>query len=382
MEIFPFARFDASCPWNNALNAQDLPDAKPNNSPRPNFQGRARQASQIFAGSLVAWGRRLSLRSPLLSRVGASAIALNAIPLGVSAEHLLGGAIGAISKDGALANWATHVLFTGAPPGFAVPAMAGSLLGLFGLDLAIQFVGFLVSVTWKTERHYDLTGSLTFGTLSLLSLASQSLPSWRQRLLSGMQVTWAARLGSFLFYRILKDRSDRRFDDAKKKPAKMFVFWLVQGLWVFMTALPVLLLNNVEDKTATNLEWSDALGVAMWLVGIALETTADIQKMRFKDNPANKGKWIDSGLWRLSRHPNYFGEMLLQAGMCVTAAAALRSRPELLAASAAGPAFVTFLLLFVSGVPLLEEAADKKWGGDAAYQAYKRRTPCIVPWLR
>lgn len=121
-------------------------------------------------------------------------------------------------------------------------------------------------------------------------------------------------------------------------------------------------------------------GFAVWLTGFTVEATADAQKSAFKAVPSNHGKFIDTGLWSLARHPNYGGEITLWWGGLIIAAGGLRGGA--LVAACLGPAFVTFLLTKVSGVPLLERAARKRWGGDAAYAAYRERTRLLLPLPR
>jgi steroid 5-alpha reductase family enzyme len=119
--------------------------------------------------------------------------------------------------------------------------------------------------------------------------------------------------------------------------------------------------------------------LAVWLFGVVFETTADFQKYKFKKDPANKGKFIDVGLWSVSRHPNYFGEIAVWLGVCGVAMSSASVGVSL--ASVASPLFVTFLLTKVSGIPILEKSADERWGDEAKYAEYKKNTPCLVPRL-
>ena len=120
------------------------------------------------------------------------------------------------------------------------------------------------------------------------------------------------------------------------------------------------------------------VGFLVWAVGFAIEVVADSQKSRFSANPDNKGKFIQTGLWSRSRHPNYFGEIMLWIGVAIIALPVLRGWQWVALIS---PVFVTLLLTRVSGVPLLEKKADKKWGGQADYESYKKRTPELIPRL-
>jgi steroid 5-alpha reductase family enzyme len=120
-------------------------------------------------------------------------------------------------------------------------------------------------------------------------------------------------------------------------------------------------------------------GVAVFLAGLCIEAVADKQKFAFNSLKQNKGKWIDTGIWRASRHPNYLGEMLVWWGMFMVVLASLSGVNILWAALS--PLYIMSLLLFVSGVPLLEKSADKKWGKDKAYKLYKNEVPVLVPTL-
>eukprot|EP00128_Syssomonas_multiformis_P006237 Colp12_sorted_trinity150504_noHs@750 len=191
-----------------------------------------------------------------------------------------------------------------------------------------------------------------------------------------MVLLWAFRLGSFLFTRILKDGRDTRFEKIKPNPVRFLVAWTIQGLWVFLTALPV----YIVDTSANNPELSaiDYAGWAIWVVGWLFEVVADRQKSAFRADPKNKNKFITTGLWSISRHPNYFGEIVLWWGIFIAATPVLQGFQYLAILS---PLFVMFLLNRVSGVPLLEKKADKEWGDNPEYKAYKQRTPVLIPFM-
>jgi len=189
-----------------------------------------------------------------------------------------------------------------------------------------------------------------------------------------MVVIWAVRLGSYLFLRIRKAGADKRFDDIKPSFPRFLNTWTLQALWVTLTLAAALAAITSTQRVA--LGTVTAIGLVVWVVGIGLEAAADAQKSRFRADPANKGRFIHSGLWSWSRHPNYFGEILLWVGVAVVALPVLRGWQWVTLIS---PVFVALLLLRVSGVPMLEKAADEKWGGQADYEAYKARTPVLVP---
>ncbi|KAL6756268.1 hypothetical protein V8C86DRAFT_2652536 [Haematococcus lacustris] len=251
-------------------------------------------------------------------------------------------------------------------------------MGLGGwvlVDLALNWGGWALAAALKTERFYDLVGSLSFVTLTIGSLALAGPITARKLLVSCMVGLWAGRLGSYLVARVHKVGKDSRFDEVKHQPAMFLFYWTMQALWVFITLTPVLLINTAT--VAKPLAWFDAPGVCLWASGLMLEAVADWQKDQWRAKPQNKGRFITTGLWGISRHPNYLGEMMLWWGVFFTCVAGF-SKPQHLA-SVASPLFVMLLLRYVSGVPILERQADQRWGSEAEYQAYKASTPVLVP---
>ena len=254
------------------------------------------------------------------------------------------------------------------------------------LDVAVQLAGWAVSVTLKTDKLYDFTASCTYVALALLSFflgTTTTTSSPRQIAATVMLTLWAARLGAFLLFRVLKLGGDSRFEEALKKPLLFLVYWLMQALWIFATASGTLWLNGTVGGGGSGLKPTDVIGPLLFLVGFATEAVADLQKLQFRlAVPSNKGKFIDQGLWSLSRYPNYFGEIVLQCGLWLLCVPSFgRSAAGWL--TVLGPVFVAFLLLFVSGIPLQEAQAKQRWGeGDAAYQAYRKRTRLLVPLPR
>ena len=243
-----------------------------------------------------------------------------------------------------------------------------------GTAILLQWLVFVPAYRLRTERFYDLTGSLTYIALTALALGLGPAADTRSMLLGVMVVAWAGRLGLFLFTRILADGVDRRFDEIRGSFVRFFVAWTLQGVWVCFTAGAAL--AAITGGHRAPLGVLDAIGLAMWSVGFAIEAVADQQKRRFKSRPENAGRFIATGLWAWSRHPNYFGEILLWTGVALVALPALEGWQLVTLAS---PLFVTFLITRVSGVPLLEQRADARWGDDPEYRAYKARTPVLVP---
>ncbi len=242
------------------------------------------------------------------------------------------------------------------------------------LAFALQWLAYIPAYLRQTERFYDLTGSITYISCTLLAVILCAATDPRSLLLAGFILVWAARLGSFLYKRIHQDGSDSRFDQIKPNPLRFFVTWSLQGLWVLLTAACAW---AAITATPVALSALDGLGIALWLAGFAIEVTADRQKRQFRAE-AGADAFIQSGLWARSRHPNYVGEILLWFGIALLALPALQGWQLLTLVS---PLFVYLLLTRVSGVPLLEKKADQRWGGQADYEAYKERTPVLVPRL-
>lgn len=244
-----------------------------------------------------------------------------------------------------------------------------------GISFLVNWIAFVPAYLLQTEHFYDLTGSLTH--LSLVGLAftlgggSADPRAW---LLGGLVVIWATRLGSFLFLRIRKDGSDDRFERIKPSFLRFLMAWTLQGLWVFLTLACAL--AAITSTGARPLGAAALFGGLLWLVGFGIEVASDHQKRVFRADPAHRGRFVTTGLWAWSRHPNYFGEITLWLGIAIIALPALSGWQLVTLIS---PLFVTLLLTRVSGIPLLEARADERWGGEAAYEAYKARTPVLVP---
>jgi steroid 5-alpha reductase family enzyme len=207
-----------------------------------------------------------------------------------------------------------------------------------------------------------------------LAVLLSPLTDGRSILLLLLVVIWAVRLGSFLFQRIHKAGKDARFDEIKPSFIRFLNTWTLQGLWVTFTLAAAL--AAITTTTRKELGLFALIGFLIWVFGFAIEVVADIQKSRFRANPENKGKFIHTGLWARSRHPNYFGEIVVWIGVAIIALPILRGWQWVTLIS---PVFVTLLLTRISGVPILEKKADKRWGGQEDYEAYKKRTPVLIP---
>jgi steroid 5-alpha reductase family enzyme len=242
------------------------------------------------------------------------------------------------------------------------------------LAYVINWLVFVPSNRAQTERYYDLTGSLTYITITAVALLLSDDLDARAVIVAAMVGVWAVRLGSFLFRRVRRDGRDGRFDHIKIDPIRFFMTWTLQGLWVLLTVACALAIITGSERRSIG--WVAIVGMAVWVAGFAIEVVADQQKSAFKKNPANQGRFITSGLWAWSRHPNYFGEITLWTGIAIIALPVLSGWQWVTLVS---PVFVYLLITRVSGIPMLEARAAKRWDDDEEFQAYTRTTPVLIP---
>ena len=275
------------------------------------------------------------------------------------------GVMGGALLVAAAVSWAGG---QGGAEAFGFPVM----MHCAALAFAVQWVAFLPAYWKQTERFYDLVGSLTYVMVTALALAWSRPTDPRSTILGVLIVVWAARLGSFLFRRIAVAGSDPRFDDIKPSASRFLLAWTLQGLWVFLTLCAALAaITTLEPSKVGVLDFA---GLMIWAIGFAIEVIADWQKSRFRaDHP---GRFVNTGLWRWSQHPNYFGEIVLWTGIAVIAASTLRGWQWVTMIS---PFFVAFLLTRVSGIPLLDKRAEERWGSDPEYRRYREETPALIP---
>ena len=239
----------------------------------------------------------------------------------------------------------------------------------------LQWIVFIPSYFLSTEHFFDLTGSVTFITVSILAFLMNDSKNLRQFIVLVLIMIWALRLGSFLFLRIRKAGEDSRFTIIKKDFLVFFLTWNLQGLWVLFTlfgALTILTSNNNQ-----NFGILDIIGILIWIIGFVIEVVSDRQKSEFKSHESNDGKFIQSGLWKYSRHPNYFGEILIWTGIAIIGISVYSGFGWL---GLISPFFVFVMLNYISGVRLLEKQAEERWGGNDLYQSYKSKTPVLFPY--
>lgn len=268
---------------------------------------------------------------------------------------------------GALVSWAGS---DGSARVGAIPVFA--LCGF--VAFLINWVVFIPSNAAKTEKYYDLTGSATYVTITLVALLLSGELHPRALVAAAMVIVWAVRLGTFLFGRIRRQGNDDRFDEIKVDPPRFFMTWTIQGLWVLLTAAAALAIITTQGDRG--LGWLAYVGIVIWVAGFAIEVVADHQKSAFRRDAHQQGRFITTGLWAWSRHPNYFGEITLWTGMAILAVPVLSGWQWVVLIS---PVFVALLITRVSGIPMLEARSDERWGDEEEYRRYKNSTPLLVP---
>ena len=270
-------------------------------------------------------------------------------------------------------------------------AIAASVDGVFfsGIPIILlcAIVSFLThwmiaapSLITSSEKYFDFTGMvatlLVVLTAMFALLSSGAQVSIRSVFVASFVSVWTLRLGIFLYKRIVKAGEDTRFRDIKKSLPKFLMTWTLSALWVFLTtvnAITLIALNPIEP-----IGMFFIMGALLWLLGFGFEVIADRQKKYFSEQPKNEGRFITQGLWSVSRHPNYFGEIILWAVIAIISLPFLSGWQYVTLVS---PVSVFLLLTRISGLPSLEDKAEKKWGEDKDYIEYKKRTPILVPFF-
>ena len=263
--------------------------------------------------------------------------------------------------------------------GTGIAYLTGSYIVLNAVILAflIQWVAYIPAYTFQTEKFYDLTGTLTYLSVVWFTyMLSYSVGDLKigNLILALLISIWAVRLGSFLFLRIHKAGEDKRFRKIKPSASQFFMTWTLQGFWVSICSMCALTAISSEIGVVTNILFY--IGFVLFLIGFNIEIIADSQKNTFRSHEENKDKFITTGLWAKSRHPNYFGEIMLWAGIALIALPSLSGAQYLTLIS---PVFTYILLVHISGVRMLEDMGNKKWGHLEEYKDYKDKTPRIIP---
>jgi steroid 5-alpha reductase family enzyme len=236
-------------------------------------------------------------------------------------------------------------------------------------------VWFVLALLRKDNSIADIAWGLGFVLVSAATLGRGAGPSARSFLASGLVLIWGLRLAVHILFRNRKRGEDPRYAEWRRKWGRTFLWrsylqvFLLQGFFLLVISYPVILANASKPVPIGPL---DLAGAVAWVAGFFFETVGDAQLARFKRDPGNRGKIMDKGLWRFSRHPNYFGESLMWWGIFLVALGVPYGWTTVVS-----PVLITFLLVRVSGIPMLE----KKYAGNAEFQAYARRTSAFVPWF-
>jgi steroid 5-alpha reductase family enzyme len=241
------------------------------------------------------------------------------------------------------------------------------------IGFVLHWIIFLPSFAFQTEHYFDLTGSLSYISTVLAAIYLSPNLDTRDMIICAMIAIWAARLGSFLFWRIKKDGQDKRFVVMKTQFFWFLMTWTLGGLWVLVTMAAGL--AAMTSDASIPLGPMAYLGIALWVAGMLIEVVADSQKTQFRKVPENRDRYITTGLWAWSRHPNYFGEITLWLGLALVALPVLSGWQLTTMIS---PIFVYVLLTKISGIPLLERMAKKKWGSEPEFISYTESTPALI----
>ena len=244
------------------------------------------------------------------------------------------------------------------------------------LSFIIHWLLFIPAYVYKTEKFYDLTGTISYISIVLYVLLSSTdgIINFGNMIVSSLIIMWTIRLGTFLFTRIKKAGEDKRFREIKKSFSWFFMAFTISGMWVSICTICALtgISNGIELTSVTY------IGVIIFIIGFALEVISDNQKTNFRKIEYNKDKFITTGLWKYSRHPNYLGEIVLWTGVAIISYSSLEIYQMFTLVS---PIFTYLLIVNVSGINLLEKSGDKKWGHLESYKIYKRNTPRLIGFL-
>ena len=264
---------------------------------------------------------------------------------------------------------------------YGIAHLTGSVIVKNAVLLAyvIHWIAYIPAYVFQTEKFYDLTGSVTYLSVVWFVFLStyQSISLNFGNLILVLLISiWTIRLGLFLFMRIHKAGEDKRFRTIKTSASQFFMTFTLSGLWVTLCSMCALVaISSPEGLVMNALTY---VGIILFIIGFGIEIVADNQKTAFRSIEANKDSFITSGLWSKSRHPNYFGEVLLWFAIAVISFSSLEGLQLITLIS---PIFTYILLVYVSGVRMLEDMNDKKWANDEQYKSYKKNTPMLFPKL-
>lgn len=264
----------------------------------------------------------------------------------------------------------------GASNSYNIYGIPGTVF-LFFITFILQVIFFIPSYLLRTEKFYDISACITYITVVSIGLYHSSDLSSIKILVSSMVIFWSIRLGFFLFRRILRDGVDRRFSKIRLSFHRFLLSWILQATWIYIVSSPALfIITRIDLEAGFNL--LTYLGFVIWFLGLTIEVIADTQKSIFRMDPQNSSGFITSGLWSLCRHPNYFGEILLWIGFYVSVLPFIDGTEHVVIFS---PLLTYYLLTRVSGINLLEEYAENKWGDMDLYIIYRNSTPKLFPFV-
>jgi len=236
---------------------------------------------------------------------------------------------------------------------------------------SVQLPFFLMTLLGISDKMEDFAYGLSFIAIALGTLFLKGTHYLRQIVVTMLTVIWGLRISLFLLYRRYHMK-DFWLEPLKKNVRGIISFWIFQTMAVWMTALPLTMLNSFSHNPMTGVR--DMLGYAMWMIGFIIECVADYQKFQFKQQ--HKDRFCNVGLYKFSRHPNYFGELLIWWGVMMMASPTMVGWTWI---SVLGPLFHTFMILFVTGIPPLEHKNNNQFQNNPAYQRYKANTPILIP---
>jgi len=261
------------------------------------------------------------------------------------------------------------------------------------ITIGYQLFFFAIAFSLKFDKLTDFAGGTNFVVLAIITLAFSGHHNARQIVASLFIMAWGLRLSGFLLFRIIKTGKDDRFDDKRSKFFPFLGFWVFQMIWVWAVSLPVTVLNSPNITRHPQPAFGtghDIAGIVLFGIGFIMESISDIQKYIFRSRRGDSYAICDKGLFAWSRHPNYFGEIILQFAIYIIAVAPARKGSvqgrdyQALYATVLGPFFLTFLLMFVSGLTLQERPGAKKRFDEQRrweeYSNYLNRTSILIPF--
>eukprot|EP00475_Leptophrys_vorax_P029607 TRINITY_DN4369_c0_g1_i1.p1 TRINITY_DN4369_c0_g1~~TRINITY_DN4369_c0_g1_i1.p1 ORF type:complete len:311 (+),score=62.86 TRINITY_DN4369_c0_g1_i1:34-966(+) len=245
------------------------------------------------------------------------------------------------------------------------------------ITVGIQLLFFFVAFACQFDKVTDLAGTFNFIVVAVLTLLLNKTYFHRQVVVTVLVVVWGVRLGGFLVYRVLKRAKDARFDEMRSNFFKFLGFWIFQMFWVWLVSLAVIFLNATTNDV--KLSVADYVGWGLWGFGFLLEAIADQSKSNFNNDTSNRGMFISSGVWGISRHPNYAGEIIMWTGLFISCAVSFPSNTPSAFVSILSPIFTFLILMFLSGVNLAEERYNKQFGDRQDYCDYRTKTSPLLP---